>query len=133
MLNAFASLKCSKKCQHNVQKPNHKHSFIMRPGLQTRSKYRYAKLQIVLDKSLFLSSLWFSNASQIFVLSLTHKNPMSPLKQPEIIRSPYYPFMSLTSQRSQKKITPDLRLPLKRLRLQKLDRAYATSIHNIVN
>ena len=22
MLNAFASLKCSKKCQHNVQKPN---------------------------------------------------------------------------------------------------------------
>ena len=23
MLNAFASLKCSKKCQHNVQKPNH--------------------------------------------------------------------------------------------------------------
>ena len=21
MLNAFASLKCSKKCQHNVQKP----------------------------------------------------------------------------------------------------------------
>ena len=24
MLNAFASLKCSKKCQHNVQKPRQK-------------------------------------------------------------------------------------------------------------
>ena len=24
MLNAFASLKCSKKCQHNVQKPTSK-------------------------------------------------------------------------------------------------------------
>ena len=23
MLNAFASLKCSKKCWHNVQKPTH--------------------------------------------------------------------------------------------------------------
>ena len=23
MLNAFASLKCSKKCKHNVQKPSH--------------------------------------------------------------------------------------------------------------
>ena len=23
MLNAFASLKCSKKCEHNVQRPNH--------------------------------------------------------------------------------------------------------------
>ena len=23
MLNAFASLKCSKKCEHNVQKPSH--------------------------------------------------------------------------------------------------------------
>ena len=26
MLNAFASLKCSKKCQHNVQKPSTIHS-----------------------------------------------------------------------------------------------------------
>ena len=24
MLNAFASLKCSKKCEHNVQRPTHR-------------------------------------------------------------------------------------------------------------
>ena len=36
--------------------------------------------QIVLDKSLFLFSSWFSNASLIFVLSLTHTNLLSHLK-----------------------------------------------------
>ena len=37
--------------------------------------------QIVLDKSLFLFSSWFSNASLIFVLSLTHANLLSYLKR----------------------------------------------------
>ena len=37
--------------------------------------------QIVLDKSLFLFSSWFSNASLIFVLSLTHTNLLSHLKR----------------------------------------------------
>ena len=51
MLNAFSSLKCSKKCQHNVQKPNHKHSFIMRPGLQTRSKYLYVDSYTLISRT----------------------------------------------------------------------------------
>ena len=51
MLNAFASLKCSKKCQHNVQKPNHKHSFIIRPGLQTRSKYLYVDSYTLISRT----------------------------------------------------------------------------------
>ena len=37
--------------------------------------------QIVLDKSLFLFSSWFSNASLIFVLSYTQKNLLSHLKR----------------------------------------------------
>ena len=37
--------------------------------------------QIVLDKSLFLFSSWFSNASLIFVLSHTHNNLLSHLKR----------------------------------------------------
>ena len=141
MLNAFASLKCSKKCQHYVQKPNHKHSFIMRPGLQTRSKYLYVDSYTLISRThkLYSTNPCFypprgfpTRLKYLFYLSRTKTLCLLS----NSLRSCVLPIIPLCLSRAKeakKKITPDLRLPLKRLRLQKLDRAYATSIHNIVN
>ena len=151
MLNAFASLKCSKKCQHNVQKPNHKHSFIMRPGLQTRSKYLYVDSYTLISRTHKLYStnpcfypprgfptrlkylFYLSRTKTLCLLSNSLRSCVLPIIPLCLSRAKEVKKVIYKSQARKKKIAPDLRLPLKRLRLQKLDRAYATSIHNILN
>ena len=68
MLNAFASLKCSKKCQHNVQKPN-------------PSGQKSVENNVVSAKGTPLPKL--SSQKMHFILHINYENQLNKLsKQP---------------------------------------------------